>query len=62
MIEALMAGEKDVAVLAELARRKLRGKIPELQRAFEGELNDHHRFLLRQLLGQTTFSKRRSQA
>jgi transposase len=55
MIEALMAGEKDVAVLAELAQRQLRAKIPELQRALEGELNDHHRFLLRQLLGQYDF-------
>jgi len=27
MIEALIAGEKDVTVLAELAQRKLRGKI-----------------------------------
>jgi transposase len=55
MIEALMAGEKDVAVLAELAQRKLRGKIPELVRALEGELTEHHRFLLRQLLGQYDF-------
>jgi transposase len=55
MIEALMAGEKDVAVVAELAQRKLRGKIPELQRALEGEITDHHRFLLRQLLGQYDF-------
>ena len=50
MIEGLMAGEKDVMVLADLAQRKLRGKIPELQRALEGELTEHHRFLLRQLL------------
>jgi transposase len=55
MIEGLIAGEKDPAVLAELAQRQLRGKIPELQRALEGELNDHHRFLLRQLLGQYDF-------
>jgi transposase len=44
-----------VAVLAELAQRKLRGKIPELQSALEGELTEHHRFLLRQLLGQYDF-------
>jgi transposase len=55
MIEALMAGEKDVTVLAELAQKKLRSKIPELQRALEGELTDHHRFLLRQLLDQYDF-------
>jgi transposase len=55
MIEALLAGEKDVTVLADLAKHKLRGKIPELQRALEGELTDHHRYLLRQLLGQYDF-------
>ena len=55
MIEALMAGEKDVVVLAELAQKKLRGKIPQLQRALEGEITEHHRFLLGQLLGQYDF-------
>jgi transposase len=55
MIEALVAGEKDVRVLADLAQRQLRGKIPELQRALEGELTEHHRFLLRQLLDQYDF-------
>jgi transposase len=55
MIEALLAGEKDVTVLAELAQQKLRAKIPQLKRALEGELTDHHRFLLRQLLGQYDF-------
>jgi transposase len=55
MIEALIEGEKDVTVLADLAQRQLRGKIPELQRALTGELTEHHRFLLRQLLGQYDF-------
>lgn len=55
MIEALLGGEKDVGVLADLARRQLRQKIPELKRALEGELTEHHRFLLRQLLGQYDF-------
>ena len=55
MIEALLAGEKDVDVLAELAQGKLRNKIPELTRALEGELTDHHLFLLRQLLEQYDF-------
>src|SRR5215470_12089957 len=55
MIEALIAGEKDVSVLADLAQRKLREKIPQLQRPLEGEINDHHRFLLRQLLDQYDF-------
>src|SRR4030065_567254 len=55
MIEALIGGEKDVTVLAELAQRKLRGKIPKLQRALDGELTEHHRFLLSRLLGQYEF-------
>jgi transposase len=55
MIEALIAGEKDVTVLAELAKHKLRAKIPELQRALQGELTEHHCYLLRQLLGQYDF-------
>ena len=55
MIEALIEGEKDVTVLADLVQRQLRGKIPELQRALTGELTEHHRFLLRQLLGQYDF-------
>jgi transposase len=55
MIEALLAGEKDVEVLAELAQGKLRDKIPELKRALKGELSEHHRFLLRQLLDQYDF-------
>ena len=50
MIEALIAGEKDTSVLADLAQKKLREKIPQLQRALEGEVSEHHRFLLRQLL------------
>jgi transposase len=54
MIEALIAGEKNVTALADLAQRQLRGKIPELQRASEGELTEHC-FLLRQLLGQYDF-------
>jgi len=55
MIEGLLTGEKDVTVLADLAQHKLRHKIPELQRALQGELTEHHRFLLRELLGQYDF-------
>ena len=47
MLEALIAGETDPAKLADLARRRLREKIPQLQLALEGRVTDHHRFLLR---------------
>ena len=59
MIEALIAGEKDVKVLAELAKRKMRGKIPELERALAGEVTEHHQYLLRQLLDQYDFFEKK---
>lgn len=50
MMAALIAGERDPAVLADLARTRMRGKIPQLQEAFTGHFDDHHRFLLEQML------------
>ena len=50
MIRAIIAGQDDPEALAELARRRLRGKIPELKKALQGRVSDHHRFLLRTLL------------
>ena len=47
MLEALVAGERDPAVLAELAKRRLRAKIPELTQALTGRFNDHHAFLVK---------------
>jgi transposase len=49
MLEALIAGQEDAVRLADLAQRKLRGKIPELEKALEGKLSEHHRFMLRLL-------------
>lgn len=46
MLEALIAGEGDPEELAEMARGKLRGKIPELRRALRGKVREHHRFQL----------------
>ena len=47
MLEALIAGQTDPEKLADLARKRLREKIPELQLALQGRVTDHHRFLLR---------------
>ncbi len=55
MLEAIVAGEEDVQRLAELARRRLRQKMPELRLALEGKVREHHRFVLRQLLDQLRF-------
>lgn len=42
MIEALIAGERDAAALAELALGRMRPKIPDLQEALVGRFNAHH--------------------
>jgi len=47
MLEAMVQGERDPAVLAEMAKRKLRAKIPELTEALAGRFGDHHAFLVR---------------
>jgi transposase len=47
MLEALIAGETDPAKLADLARKRLREKIPALRLALHGHVTAHHRFLLR---------------
>jgi len=45
MLAALIAGQRDPATLADLARRRLRSKIPELTEALTGRFTDHHAFL-----------------
>ncbi|HUY15516.1 MAG TPA: IS110 family transposase [Terriglobia bacterium] len=49
MLERLIAGEQDPVKLADFAQRQLRGKIPELEKALEGHVTEHHRFMLRLL-------------
>jgi transposase len=47
MLAALVAGERDPEVLAELARGRLRTKLPQLRQALRGRFSDHHALLLR---------------
>jgi transposase len=47
MLRALIAGQRDPEVLAELARGKLRKKLPELREALWGRFGEHHATLLR---------------
>jgi transposase len=47
MIEALIAGERDPEQLAQIARLRLRAKLPELVRALHGRFATHHALLLR---------------
>jgi transposase len=50
MLEALMAGQRDPKVLAELARGRMRGKRAALVAALTGRFDDHHAELARMLL------------
>jgi transposase len=47
MLRALVAGERDPEVLAELARGSLRKKIPQLRHALYGRFGAHHALLVR---------------
>ena len=46
MLSALVAGQRDPAQLADLAKRRLRSKIPALTEALTGRFTDHHAFLV----------------
>lgn len=50
MLEAMLSGEEDACFLAGLARGHLRKKIPELEQALVGRVEEVHRFVLAQQL------------
>jgi transposase len=50
MMAALIAGERNPKVLAQLARSRMRTKISSLEEAFTGHFTDHHAFLLAKML------------
>ncbi len=47
MLAALIEGQRDPRVLADLAQRRLRSKIPALTEALTGRFDEHHAFLAR---------------
>ena len=47
MLEALIAGVRDIDALAGLAKTRMRPKIPQLRRALEGRFGAHHASMLR---------------
>ncbi len=50
MMDQLIGGQRDPKVLAQLARARMRTKIPQLEEAFHGYFTDHHAFLLTNML------------
>jgi transposase len=47
MLHALIEGKATPQEMAGLAKRRLRNKIPQLELALEGRVEEHHRFLLK---------------
>jgi transposase len=55
MLSALLGGEQDPETLAELARGRLRTKLPALRRALVGRVRPHHLVLIGQILAHIDF-------
>jgi transposase len=50
MVQALIDGQRDPRVLAELARGRMRLKIPQLREALTGHFDEHHAFICATML------------
>ena len=55
ILGALVAGQTDPASLAQLAKGRLRKKLPELEQSLVGIVQPHHRFLLVEQLSHLDF-------
>lgn len=55
MVEALIAGERDPGTLAQLAKGRMRAKIPALTEALAGRFAAHHGVVARQILDHIAF-------
>ena len=55
MLLALLEGEADAEVLAELARGRLREKLPALRQALHGRVQPHYQVLITELLAHLDF-------
>jgi transposase len=55
MLDALVAGTTDPDVLAELAKGKLRAKIPALREALQGRFEAHHALVIGAILAHLDF-------
>jgi transposase len=55
MLTAMVEGTTDPEVLAELARGRLRVKIPALKEAMAGRFGPHHRLIVGTILSKLEF-------
>jgi transposase len=52
ILDALVVGKLTPEQMAELMHKRMEAKKPAMREALSGRMNDHHRFMLKQLLGQ----------
>jgi transposase len=50
MLDALLSGTRDPEILAELARGRLRAKLPALRQALVGNFKPHHALIISHIL------------
>ncbi len=50
LLQAMIGGQRDPKVLAQLARASMRAKLRQLEEALTGHFDDHHAFLCRMML------------
>lgn len=62
MLEALIADEQSPEEMAQLAQKRMRSKIPQLIDALTGQVREHHRFMLQELLYQLDSLNQRIEA
>jgi transposase len=55
MLDALVSGTTDPEVLADLAKGRLRKKIPALREALEGHFSNHHAFMVGRILAHVDY-------
>lgn len=55
MLEAFVAGTSDPELLAELAKARLRAKLPALRKALDARFREHHGFLVAQVLAHVDY-------
>lgn len=62
MLQSIIDGQLDPSCLAQLARRRLRSKIPQLKLALQGGVTEHHRFMLKTLFTHLEFLEEQIEA
>lgn len=55
MLSALVSGTRDPEILAELARGRLRAKLPTLREALNGRFDRHHALLVGEILAKLDY-------